>query len=66
VGRAENHLKMEIKKNSRYFKAIGFNMVEKCASLRIGKRIDLVFNLICDEWNGARGLELRMVDFVVR
>lgn len=76
VGKTKKHLKMKIKSNSdsRIFDVIGFNhghRIEELSKIskinKIGNtgKMDIVFNLDCNEWNGERILQLRLVDFKI-
>lgn len=64
VGQNKKHLRMKIKspKDGKIIKAIGFNLGERISELEIGKKIDLVCELIADEWNGNRELQLKIID----
>lgn len=59
VGNGGQHLKMTV--NNR-FKAIGFNFSSWFLKLRLGSKIDLVFEFIVNEWDGLRDLEMKIVD----
>ena len=70
VGNNSKHLKLELfgpvkKDNSKMkkIKAIGFGLGEKGYSLKIGDKLDVVFELLADQWNGTRNLQLKMLDF---
>jgi len=66
VGNGSKHLKLELKSNKlpgKIFKAIGFGLVKKDqAEFKVGDNVDLVFEIIKDEWNGRRDLQLRVED----
>ncbi len=68
VGNNGKHLKMELmifdNQSSRVksFKAIGFNLGQWQDRLKVGDSIDMVFELIVDEWNGHRDLQLKIID----
>ncbi len=68
VGNNGRHLKMELmifdsqSSRGRTFKAIGFNLGQWQEKLKVGDAIDMVFELIADEWNGYRDLQLKIVD----
>ncbi len=68
LGANGDHLKLFLEqtevneKGQKYFPAIGFGMVEKFKGLNIGDKVDLVFNLNVNEWNGRRELQLVIVD----
>ena len=44
------------------FKAIGFNLGSWQEKLKAGDAVDIVFELIADEWNGYRDLQLKIID----
>lgn len=64
VGQTKKHLKMKIKnpENGKMIKAIGFNLGERISEFEIGEKIDLICELIADEWNGNRELQLKIID----
>jgi len=66
VGSDGCHLKLslekEIDKGVKRFRAIGFGLAEFCDKIRIGDRIDVVFELIANEWNGTKELQLKIID----
>lgn len=66
VGSNGNHLKMFLEKDTekgiKRFKAIGFNLVDFCDRIKPGDKIDIVFELIANEWNGMKELELKIID----
>lgn len=67
VGNSLKHLKLELKSEkikNKVFGAIGFGMVKNGGGdLKIGDKIDLVFELLADEWNGTRNLQMKIIDF---
>jgi single-stranded-DNA-specific exonuclease len=66
VGNGSKHLKLELKSQKlpgKIFKAIGFGLVKNNqAEFKVGDNVDLVFEIIKDEWNGRRDLQLRVED----
>jgi len=68
VGNNGKHLKMELMifngqaSRGKTFKAIGFNLGDWQDKLKMGDAVDMVFELIVDEWNGHRDLQLKVVD----
>ena len=66
VGNGSQHLKLELKSDklsNKIFKAIGFRLAKNGnQDLKIGDKIDIVFELIIDEWNGSRELQLKITD----
>lgn len=59
VGRDKNHLKLIIDGIS----AIAFNMGDLFKELKVGTKIDLVFTLDEDSWDGNRKVQLKVLDF---
>lgn len=64
VGNGSKHLKLALRAGSspKIFDSIGFGLGEKFTSVKPGDRLDLVFNLRSDEWNGNRKLQFRIID----
>ena len=62
VGNNGNHLKCYLAGKTKGFQAIGFGLGYFCGKIKQGDRIDIVFELIADDWNGARKLQLKIID----
>jgi len=62
VGSNGGHLKMYLEKNGKKFDAIGFNLGDFCGKINTGDKIDIVFELITNEWNGSKELQLKIID----
>ncbi|MFA5047728.1 MAG: single-stranded-DNA-specific exonuclease RecJ [Patescibacteria group bacterium] len=65
VGNDGKHLKVLVSQGedkNRLHKLIGFSFGEWCARLKSGDKIDIVFELGINEWNGNRELQLKIVD----
>jgi len=66
VGNGSQHLKLELKNSNlenKIFKAIGFRLAKNGGQdLQIGDKVDIVFELIIDEWNGSRELQFKIID----
>jgi len=67
VGRDRRHLKLIVRSPVARieFSAIGFGLGEYYSRLSQGKKVDLAYNLILNEWNGTRKLELRIKDIKI-
>lgn len=66
VGSNNSHLKLSLEKEAekgiKRIKAIGFGLANFCDKIRIGDRIDVVFEMIANEWNETRELQLKIID----
>jgi len=68
VGNNGKHLKMELmmfsnqSNRGKTFKAIAFNFGEWREKLEKGDSIDIVFELLADEWDGYKNLQLKIID----
>jgi len=62
VGSNGGHLKIYLEKGSKKFDAIGFNLGGFCDKIKVGDKIDIVFELIANEWNGTKELQLKIAD----
>ncbi len=65
VGNGDKHIKLFLRSNDgspKIFEAIGFNLNERFAYLKKGDKIDVVFNLEIDTWNGNKKIQLKLVD----
>jgi single-stranded-DNA-specific exonuclease len=62
VGSNGGHLKMSLQKDEKKFKAIGFNLADFCDKIKVRDKIDIVFELISNEWNGMKELQLKIID----
>ena len=65
LGNGEKHLKLFLTPDNgqpKVFEAIGFNLSERFNSLKTGDKINLLFNLEEDEWNGNKKIQMKIVD----
>ncbi|MFA6228016.1 MAG: single-stranded-DNA-specific exonuclease RecJ [Patescibacteria group bacterium] len=65
VGADGKHLKVLVSQNgdlANLHKLIGFSFGEWCARLKAGDKIDIVFELGVNEWNGNKELQLKIED----
>ena len=67
VGSKENHLKLLLEKETgdsvKKINAIGFNLVDSCDKIELGDKINIVFEMLSNEWNGTKELQLKIIDF---
>jgi len=62
VGSNGGHLKMYLEKDNKKFDAIGFNLGDFCGKINTGDKINIVFELINNKWNGSEELQLKIID----
>ncbi len=62
LGKEKNHLKLKVKKSEKFFDAIGFGMAKDFGNLEKGNKVDVVYNIDENEWNGTKSLQLRIKD----
>lgn len=65
VGADGKHLKVLVSQDgdiNNLHKLIGFSFGDWCAKLNVGDKIDIVFELGVNEWNGNRELQLKISD----
>lgn len=69
VGNGNKHLKLTLSENRdhspKFFKAIGFGLGNCSQNIEINNTIDVMAELLIDEWNGNRELQLKIDDLKV-
>jgi single-stranded-DNA-specific exonuclease len=68
VGNGSKHLKLFLRSGDgtpKIFEAIGFSLVERFSEIKVGDKIDAVFNLSEDEWNGNKKIQMRLIDLKI-
>lgn len=65
VGANGKHTRLHLRHSTSIIrKIIGFNCATLCEALKTGDRIDLVFEVGVNEWNGNRELQIKLVDLI--
>lgn len=63
MGLKAEHIKLRLKtEKSGIFSAVGFGQAEKWKDLRIGHKIDIVYYIEFNEFNGRREIQLKIID----
>ncbi len=62
VGQTKKHLKLKLSKNGKFFDAIAFGFGEYYPDLLGKAKVDIVYALEENVWNGSRNLQLRVKD----
>jgi len=68
VGNGQKHLKLLLRGEDgspKIFDAIGFRLAEKFPELKKDDKIDIVYNLEEDEWNGNKKIQLKLIDLKI-
>ncbi|MDP3888669.1 MAG: single-stranded-DNA-specific exonuclease RecJ [bacterium] len=65
VGATGSHLKLQVSGENGSIDAIGFGLGDRLPQLFPGKKVDLVFNLCADTWNGNKRIQLKLKDLKV-
>jgi single-stranded-DNA-specific exonuclease len=65
VGREARHLKLKLKQNEQVFDSIFFGGGEMYPDLSSKAKIDIVYNLEDNTWNGYKNLQLKIKDIKI-
>ncbi|HEX6977036.1 MAG TPA: single-stranded-DNA-specific exonuclease RecJ [Patescibacteria group bacterium] len=65
VGQTKKHLKLKLSKGGKFFDAIAFGFGEYYSELLGKEKVDVVYALEENVWNGSRSLQLRVKDLKV-
>lgn len=65
LGRENQHLGLKLYDNGNFYKAIIFNGGENAKSVGFGSKLDLVYNLRKNEYNGNKYIDIVVKDFRV-
>jgi len=68
VGNGEKHLKLSLKANDgtpKIFEAIGFNLTNGFSHLKKGDKVDTIFTISEDKWNGNKKIQLKLIDIKI-
>lgn len=65
VGKEAKHLKLTLKQDEHYFDSIYFGGGEMYSDLKPGTKIDVVYQLEDNNWNGSQSLQLKIKDIEI-
>lgn len=64
VGQTNSHLRCLLRApGGQRQKFIGFKLGERLGEMSVGKKIDVVYDIGVNEWNGQKSIECRLADF---
>lgn len=66
IGSTQAHLRLTVADGGVMRKVIGFKLGNRLSELRVGARVDLVYHVGMNEWNGRKDVQLVMKDFEVQ
>lgn len=65
VGAKQQHLKLRIGLGNHRLEAIAFGMGYLASELAVSKKIDAIFELSVNEWNGRKDMQLKISDLKI-
>ena len=66
VGQDGKHLRLMVRHNTMAVKkTIGFCFGDWCTKIKKGDKVDIVFEIDVNEWNGNRELQLKIIDLKI-
>lgn len=65
IGKTGAHMKLWFKRKNGLIEAIAFSLGERYSEIKIGQKIEAIFNIEEDSWNGNKKLQLKLIDFSV-
>ena len=61
------HLKIMVKtREGNVKKLVGFRIADRIQELKIGTKMELVYELGINEWNGNQELQFKIIDFIIK
>lgn len=68
IGKDNKHLKIWLKEDEKIFEALAFGRGEKHPEIvaKSGQKIDIIFEVSSDKWNGEEKIQLLIRDFKLR
>jgi len=65
VGNNGQHFRIncQTRDKKKSFKGIAFSLGDRFQEIKIGQLIDLVFEIVMDDWSGFQELQLKIIDF---
>lgn len=65
IGSTQAHLRLTVAEGGVMRKVIGFKLGGRASELAIGSKVDLVYHVGVNEWNGRKEVQLVLKDFEV-
>ena len=66
IGSTQAHLRLVVADGGLMRKVIGFKLGNRLSELHVGARVDLVYHVSMNEWNGRSEVQLVLKDFAAR
>jgi len=62
MGNEQQHLKLKLSGGGKMFDAVAFFAPEEWKEIKAGDKINLVYYIDMNEWNGSRSVQLKIID----
>ncbi|MFC1710212.1 single-stranded-DNA-specific exonuclease RecJ [Patescibacteria group bacterium] len=62
IGKDKSHIRMKLEKDGKVINGVGFGLGEFHSKLEKDKKIDIIYSVEINEWNGDVNVELRLKD----
>jgi single-stranded-DNA-specific exonuclease len=66
IGSTQAHLRLVVADGGLMRKVIGFKLGNRVSEIQVGARVDLVYHVSMNEWNGRKEVQLVLKDFAAR
>ena len=68
MGSEGQHAKLRLQEMSSglVIEAVGFSLAGQLAEIKVGAKVDVAYNLMMNEWNGSKKLQLRIKDIKIK
>jgi single-stranded-DNA-specific exonuclease len=65
MGADGQHLKLRLLQSGKFFDAVAFSVPDEWKQVKMGDKIDVVYYIDMNEWNGRRDVQLKVVDIKI-
>jgi len=62
MGTEDQHLKLRLLQSGKFFDVVAFSIPDEWKNIKIGDKIDVVYYVDMNEWNGNRNIQLKIID----
>ena len=65
MGAEGQHLKLRLLQSGKFFDAVAFSISDEWKKIKMGDKIDLVYYVDMNEWNGLKNIQLKIIDIKI-